>query len=124
MAQYELTVSGYFEAALRIEGGSSQDKELHGRRFEVEVTFTGEKLNPLGMLADERILRAALSQVLSAFDHCYLNGLPEFADANPTAENVAESIYEKMTAVAAESELSIVQVSVRLHPDARVSYKP
>ena len=124
MAHFELTVGGYFEAALRIADGEPPDHELHGRRFEVEVTFGGGKLNRLGMLSDERKLRAALAEVLSQLDHTYLNERPEFAETNPTAEKVAKLVYERMTPVAGEFGLALSEVGVRLHPDARVSYRP
>jgi len=124
MGRYELTVGGYFEAALRVPGAGQKADALHGRRFDVEVSFAGEKLNRLGMLADERKLRAALAQALSEFDHSYLNELPEFVGANPTAENIARLICERMQPAAGDCGLTVSEVSVRLHPGARVSYRP
>ena len=124
MPRYELTVSGYFEAALRVDCGRRKDDSVHGRRFDVEVTVSGEKLNRLGMLMDERKLRKKLCEALAELDHCFLNELPEFAGVNPTAENVATLICGRMTPLADKEGLEIAEVQVRLHPGAFVRYRP
>ena len=98
---FELTVKSEFEAAHRIEGYQGKCNRLHGHNWIVEAIVVGNKLDELGMLIDFKVLKAKLNQVLDKLDHQYLNELPMFKDKNPTAENLAQLIYDFMS----ESEI-------------------
>ena len=93
---YELTVIVEFEAAHRIVDYPGKCDRLHGHNWSVEVTVEGEKLNSLGMLIDFKELKGEVNKVMDLLDHNYLNELPAFQKINPTAENIAKFIYEKM----------------------------
>ena len=45
------------------------------------------------MVADFKTLKAMLMEVLDGMDHQYLNELAPFNKINPTAENLAQYIY-------------------------------
>lgn len=123
MAQYEITVSASAECALRIVGAKPEDSKQHGRTLFISATFAGEKLNETGYLADERALRAALVEVVARLDHQYLNDLPPFQQQNPTAENIARWVAEQLEGVAAQADVRLEAVAVRLHRDAEVTYR-
>ena len=48
------------------------------------------QLDEIGISADFRKLKAAADELLERYDHRCLNDLPEFAERNPTSENLAK----------------------------------
>ena len=120
---YEIEVRAAFEAAHFIEGYAGKCALLHGHNWEVVAVVRGEKLDALGMLIDFKILKAELKKVLDEFDHRFLNELEPFAQENPTAENLARKVFERL----ASSE--IFSGTVKLHavrvcesPNSSVTY--
>jgi len=94
---FELTVKSEFEAAHYIKNYPGKCARLHGHNWIVEAIVCGEKLNELGILVDFKDLKAALKDVLDGLDHQYLNDLEFFADKNPTAENLAQEIFNRLS---------------------------
>ena len=94
---YILRVEGAFEAAHRVVGYPGKCDRLHGHNWVVEAAFRGTELDDLGMMIDFKTAKAALMAVLDEFDHRYVNELPPFdAAVNPTAENLARIIFERL----------------------------
>lgn len=94
---FELNVTAEFEAAHKIENYPGKCARLHGHNWIVEAVIKGAELNELGILVDFKILKAELNKVLDELDHQYLNELEIFAEKNPTAENLAKIIFEKLS---------------------------
>lgn len=94
---YEIEVRAAFEAAHFIDGYAGKCARLHGHNWEVVVVVRGEELDKLGMLIDFKILKAELKKILDDFDHRFLNELDTFAEKNPTAENLAKKIFQRLT---------------------------
>ena len=96
---YTLRVEGAFEAAHRVVNYPGKCDRPHGHNWVVEATFQGTQLDELGMLIDFKVAKKALAEILEVFDHYYLNDFPPFKDGvNPTAENLARIIYERLEA--------------------------
>lgn len=96
---YTLRVEGAFEAAHRVVDYPGKCDRLHGHNWVVEAVFRGQNLDALGILIDFKTAKQALSAVLDDFDHTYLNELPPFCmGVNPTAENLARIIFERLAA--------------------------
>ena len=98
---FELTVKAEFEAAHNINGYNGKCQRLHGHNWSVEALVEGYALDELGMLVDFKVLKTELNKVLEELDHRYLNELPFFSkgeNKNPTAENLARYIFEKLSA--------------------------
>lgn len=120
---YEIEVRSAFEAAHYIDGYEGKCARLHGHNWEVVAVVHGEQLDKLGMLIDFKVLRAELKKVLDEFDHRFLNELEVFTTDNPTAENLARTIFERLKS----SELfsgSTKLYAVRVHesPNSCVTY--
>lgn len=96
---YELTVESQFDSAHNLRGYEGPCENLHGHTYKVQVVYTGPELNELGILVDFKRLKAALIEIVSYLDHRYLNELPEFREQNPTAENIAKAVFQKMRAI-------------------------
>ena len=78
--------------------GLCNNANWHGHNYELIVSLTGEIDPETGYVYDLGILKNYIkSEIEEAFDHKNLNiEVPEFEDLNPTAENIAVVIYEKL----------------------------
>ncbi len=122
---YELTVKSEFEAAHYIKNYPGKCARLHGHNWIIEAVAQGSKLNELGILVDFKDLKAALNKVLDVFDHQYLNELEMFADKNPTAENLAKEIFDRLAASEIfDSATKLKAVRVYESPKSCVTYYP
>lgn len=99
---YELAIESQFDSAHNIRRHGGPCESLHGHTYRVQVFYKGSEINDIGVLLDFKKMKAALNDVIFYFDHHYLNELPEFRDANPTAECLSKEIFQKMRAALGE----------------------
>ncbi|WP_411895447.1 6-pyruvoyl trahydropterin synthase family protein [Winogradskyella sp. A2] len=80
--------------------GKCNNPNFHGHNYELIASVTGEIDQETGYVIDVKILKDIIkSEVEDAFDHKNLNvEVPEFQNLNPTAENIAVVIYNKVKA--------------------------
>ncbi len=102
----------HFNAAHRLYNkGWSQEKNdevfglcnnanWHGHNYELVVKVLGEIDPDTGYVIDLKVLKDIIkNEVEERFDHKNLNmDCPEFAELNPTAENIAVVIYDILKA--------------------------
>ena len=93
---FEIKVSAEFEAAHRVAGYPGKCDRLNGHSWVVEASVIGSKLDNLGMLVDFKLVKGRLRELLETLDHRMLNELPAFENINPTAENIAQYVYNEM----------------------------
>jgi 6-pyruvoyltetrahydropterin/6-carboxytetrahydropterin synthase len=93
---YEVSVSMNFSAAHNLRGYQGKCEVLHGHNWKVEVVLRAERLDKAGMVEDFTFIKGKLKEILSLFDHKYLNTLSYFKKMNPTSENIAKIVYGKM----------------------------
>ncbi len=93
---YELVVQKSFAGAHNLRDYDGECEKLHGHNWKVEVTLKSKVLDKLGMVLDFKIIKKTLDEILSRFDHSYLNELEEFRQENPTTENVSKIVYENL----------------------------
>lgn len=81
--------------------GKCSNPNYHGHNYNLVVGVTGEIDPDTGYLIDLKILKDIIkNEVEIAFDHKNLNlEVPEFANLNPTVENIAVVIYQKIKKV-------------------------
>lgn len=80
--------------------GKCNNPNFHGHNYELVASVTGEIDPETGFVIDMKVLKDIIkNEIEDAFDHKNLNlEVPEFKDLNPTAENIAVVIYDKMKA--------------------------
>lgn len=80
--------------------GKCNNPNFHGHNYELIASVTGEIDPETGYVIDVKILKDIIKvEVEDAFDHKNLNvEVPEFKDLNPTAENIAVVIFNKVKA--------------------------
>jgi 6-pyruvoyltetrahydropterin/6-carboxytetrahydropterin synthase len=111
-------VESIFSSAHNLRGYKGKCEELHGHNWKVEVSVTAGKLDKTGMVLDFTYLKAKLNKVLGGMDHKYLNNIPYFKKVNPTSENIAKYIYDKLKT----SGLQLTDVTVWESDKARATY--
>ena len=78
--------------------GKCSNPHYHGHNYDLEVGVTGTVDPETGFLIDLKILKEIIKEhVEEALDHKNLNEeVDEFKNLNPTAENIAFVIYNKI----------------------------
>ena len=97
-AAHRLHVAEWSEEKNRSFFGLCNNPNYHGHNYELHVTVSGQ-LDPVsGYLLDMKTLKDWIKEdVEDAFDHKNLNlDTEEFKNLNPTAENMAVVIWEKL----------------------------
>ena len=86
----------------------------HGHNYGVEVTVAGPVEEGTGhVMSRERLDTLVQDRVLRRFGHRLLNDDELFGERVPTAENLAETIYERLEApIAAEGRARLLRVRV------------
>ena len=97
--------------------GKCNNPNYHGHNYDLIVSVTGEIDDETGFVIDVKILADLIRlHIEDAFDHKNLNvDLPEFHDLNPTAENIAVVIWNKLRPYIDENK----KVSVTLYETPR-----
>jgi 6-pyruvoyltetrahydropterin/6-carboxytetrahydropterin synthase len=74
--------------------GKCNNPAGHGHNYEVQVTISGKPAADGTMAWLPDLERLVTRTVIDRFDHKHLNlEVPEFADLNPTVENIAKIIF-------------------------------
>ena len=78
--------------------GKCNNPNFHGHNYELEVGVTGEVDPVTGYLIDVKKLKTIIKEEIEDYlDHKNLNlDVPEFKDINPTMENIAILIWNKL----------------------------
>lgn len=78
--------------------GKCNNPNYHGHNYEVVVKVTGDIDLKTGYVTDTKALSQIIKEnIIEPLDHKNLNlDVPEMKDTNPTTENVAVFIYNKL----------------------------
>lgn len=90
--------------------GKCNNPNFHGHNYELIVSVFGEIDQVTGFVIDMKILKDLIkSEIEDAFDHKNLNvEVLEFKELNPTAENIAVVIWNKLRShINAEKDLEV-----------------
>jgi 6-pyruvoyltetrahydropterin/6-carboxytetrahydropterin synthase len=93
---YEITVISNFSGAHRLRYLHGRCEELHGHNWKVEVSVVSNRLGKEGVAIDFGVLKEKVEKVLKPLDHHYLNDLPYFSGREPSSENIAKYIFDKL----------------------------
>ncbi len=109
---YELKIITQFAAAHRLENFYGKCEALHGHNWKVEVFLGGKELDSAGLLMDFGLVKARTREVLEEIDHKYLNELPAFRDQNPSSENLARYLFQRLGAAINGAGVKVLRVNV------------
>ena len=91
--------------------GKCNNPKFHGHNYDLIVSVTGEIDKVTGYVMDMKILKDLIKEnVEEAFDHKNLNlDVPDFKNLNPTAENIAVVIWNKLRPhIAKDKDIEVV----------------
>ena len=92
--------------------GKCANPNGHGHNYVLEVTIRGTPDERSGTLTDlPRFERIVKERVIDRFDHKYLNlDCAEFRSLNPSVENIARIIWQRLEGALEPSTLASVRV--------------
>jgi 6-pyruvoyltetrahydropterin/6-carboxytetrahydropterin synthase len=119
---YELKVITDFAAAHKLRNFRGECERLHGHNWRIEVVLSGDRLNEAGLLIDFRDVKTAANRILEDLDHSYLNDLPQFKDENPSSENIAAYLFQRLSSELNSGHLKVTKVTAWESDSACASY--
>lgn len=121
---YEISVEKHFDAAHYLRGYQGKCESLHGHRYRVVAKVKASQLDDIGLAYDFTELKGHLNDILSKFDHTCLNDVAPFDKINPSAENIAATIYHELKSKLAVSPITLSGVEAWESPEQGVAYRP
>jgi 6-pyruvoyltetrahydropterin/6-carboxytetrahydropterin synthase len=120
---FEITIEDNFSSAHYLRNYNGVCENLHGHNWKVVVTVEGKTLNETGLLIDFKELKKILKNILQELDHKLLNDLPFFQKNNPSSENIARYIFEKLKEnLGHDPRLKVKKVTVFENEKTSASY--
>ena len=119
---YELKVITDFAAAHQLRNFRGECEKLHGHNWRIEVVLSGDRLNEAGLLVDFKDVKASANKILEDLDHAYLNELPQFKDENPSSENIAAYLFQRLSSELNKGHLKVTKVTAWESDSACASY--
>ncbi len=119
---YEVTVTMVVSASHHLRGYQGSCENVHGHNYKIQATVGAEELDETGLALDFRQLRTYLAKVAGKYDHSDLNQHPEFAEINPSSENMARIIYHGLDGCLRDHSEQVLRVSVWESEGSFVTY--
>ncbi len=92
---FTIGVREEFSAAHFHSGAAERCRRIHGHNYRVEAEIGSRRLRK-NMVIDFGEARRALKTALAPWDHRVLNEVKDFAEHEPTTENISRLLFEKM----------------------------
>jgi 6-pyruvoyltetrahydropterin/6-carboxytetrahydropterin synthase len=121
---YELVVEDHIDSAHYLRGYKGKCENIHGHRYAVRVRLKATKLNEIGLAYDFTDIKRSLAEIVGRYDHTSLNEVPPFDKINPSAENIAATIYNELTKNMTQEPVTVSAVEVWETPSQGVTYSP
>jgi 6-pyruvoyltetrahydropterin/6-carboxytetrahydropterin synthase len=122
---FEVSVEHTFAAGHALRNYKGKCENVHGHNYRVQVVVRGETLDETGMLADFVELKRLLRAISEPLDHVFLNDIDPFRTENPSAENIARYICEKMQeGLKQASPVQVTEVKVWETDIQSATYRP
>ena len=118
---YEIDVAAAFTAAhaITLPGGAVETP--HDHTWQLVVTLAAPNLDPLGLVADFTLVQRRLADLAADLQSQNLNTL--LAPANPTAENLARHIHDRL-APRLPPNVALAAVTLQEAPGCWARYRP
>ena len=93
---FTISVERHFQASHQLILPDGSKEPVHFHDWVVTANLRSEKLNNMGVVMDFRALGAMVDRTVVGFNNKALESIGYFQQNNPSAENVAKYIYEKL----------------------------
>lgn len=95
---FTISVETSFWASHQLVLLDGSKETVHHHNWLVSADVSSDKLNSMAVVMDFQELKAMVDNIVAEFDNMALNEISYFRQNNPSAENVARYIYEKLRA--------------------------
>jgi 6-pyruvoyltetrahydropterin/6-carboxytetrahydropterin synthase len=93
---FAISVDTQFQASHRLVLADGSKEPVHSHNWSVTADVSSDRLNSMGLVMDFNQLRAMIDNIVAEFSGKRLDKNNYFQRHNPSAENVAKYIYEKL----------------------------
>lgn len=122
--QFEVMIERNFSSAHQLRGYKGKCENLHGHNYRVEIYARGRELDNIGLLVDFGELKEAADEVVQYLDHRNINELAPFdEELNPSAENLARYILERVAARVGDDRVRVYKVRCFETPTSVATYQ-
>ena len=121
---FEVMIERNFSSAHQLRGYKGKCENLHGHNYKIEIYARGRELDHIGLLVDFGELKDAADEVVQYLDHRNINELPPFdEELNPSAENLARYILERVAARVGNERAQVYKVRCFETPTSVATYQ-
>ena len=121
---FEVMIERNFSSAHQLRGYKGKCENLHGHNYRIEIFARGRELDNIGLLVDFGELKTAADEVVQYLDHRNINELPPFdEELNPSAENLARYILQRVAAPVGDQRVSVYKVRCFETPTSVATYQ-
>jgi 6-pyruvoyltetrahydropterin/6-carboxytetrahydropterin synthase len=122
--QFEVMIERNFSSAHQLRGYKGKCENLHGHNYKIEIYARGAELDNIGLLVDFGELKEAADEVVQYLDHRNINELEPFdEEVNPSAENLARYILERVSAQVGDDRVQVYKVRCFETPTSVATYQ-
>jgi 6-pyruvoyltetrahydropterin/6-carboxytetrahydropterin synthase len=109
--QFEVMIERNFSSAHQLRGYKGKCENLHGHNYKIEIYARGRELDNVGLLVDFVELKAAADE------------LPPFDELQPSAENLAKYVLERVAKRVSDDRVQIYKVRCFETPTSVATYQ-
>jgi 6-pyruvoyltetrahydropterin/6-carboxytetrahydropterin synthase len=121
---FEVMIERNFSSAHQLRGYKGKCENLHGHNYKIEIYARGRELDNIGLLVDFGELKEAADEIVAYLDHRNINELPPFdEELNPSAENLARYILERVASRVGDERVRIYKVRCFETPTSVATYQ-
>ncbi len=121
---FEVMIERNFSSAHQLRGYKGKCENLHGHNYKIEIYARGRELDNIGLLVDFGELKVAADEIVNYLDHRNINELPPFdVELNPSAENLARYILERVAGRVGDARVQIYKVRCFETPTSVATYQ-
>ncbi|HSG98994.1 MAG TPA: 6-carboxytetrahydropterin synthase QueD [candidate division Zixibacteria bacterium] len=119
---YEVFIKTHFSAAHHLRDYTGKCANQHGHNWLVEVYCRCEELDRVGMALDFVDLKREVNELLESLDHKDLNELEYFKKHNPTSENLAKFLFDRLAEKLDDERVRVMKVVIYETPNCGASF--
>jgi 6-pyruvoyltetrahydropterin/6-carboxytetrahydropterin synthase len=93
---FTISVETHFWASHRLTLPNGSKEPVHRHNWAVRAYVSSDRLNDTDVVMDFRRLKELVDNIVADFDNLQLEQLDYFQQNNPSAENVARYIYDRL----------------------------
>ena len=118
----DIFIKTHFSGGHHLRAYPGNCENPHGHNWHIKVTVRADKLDPLGMGIDFKVLKKTVNSVVDELDHRDLNLHPAFADINPSSEHIAMFLFATLQPLLQTERYRLYSVEVRETDTSGVIY--